>query len=284
MLHILHRSIAAAFLCFCLLTCITPTFGAMPSLVLAEVYRKGIDPAAYWVSEKLDGVRALWDGQRLYFRSGRPVPAPAWFTQGFPSHALDGELWLGRGTFERLSGIVRKERPVDEEWRQVRYMLFELPDGDGDFTRRKDRLQQLVADAGIPWLQAVEQVRLPDQTALKARLDAVVKAGGEGLMLHRADADYVSGRSDVLLKLKPYLDADARVIAHLPGKGRLAGLTGALSVETPDGRRFRIGSGLTDAQRKHPPPIGSIVTYRYQGLTTRGIPRFPVFVRSRLEE
>jgi DNA ligase-1 len=254
---------------------------APPALLLAEVYREDIDPADYWVSEKLDGVRAYWDGRQLFFRSGHPVSAPAWFTRDFPATPLDGELWLGRGRFERLSGIVRKVAPIDAEWRDVRYMLFELPGGTGSFTERKDRLVRLVADAGVPWLQTVEQFRIGDRKTLKAKLEAVVAAGGEGLMLHRAGASYSSGRNDDLLKLKPYLDREARVVAHLPGAGRNAGRLGALLVEDDDRRRFRIGTGFTDAQRDSPPPVGSRVTYRYRGLTAKGLPRFPSFLRVR---
>jgi len=254
---------------------------AAPALVLAEVYRNAIDPAGYWVSEKLDGVRAYWDGRKLYFRSGHPVPAPAWFTRDFPTTPLDGELWLGRNTFERLSGIVRKTEPVDAEWRQVRYMLFELPGAEGTFTTRKDRLAQWAEHAGIPWLQAVEQFRVADQKTLLAKLDSVVAAGGEGLMLHRADAPYTAGRSDDLVKLKPYLDREAKVVAHLPGAGRNTGRLGALLVADDNGRSFRVGTGFSDAQREAPPPVGSTITYRYRGLTAKGLPRFPVFLRLR---
>lgn len=256
---------------------------APPPLILAEIYRDGIDPRAYWVSEKLDGVRAYWDGRRLFFRSGKPVNAPEWFTRRLPGQALDGELWLGRGTFERLSGIVRKTEAVDAEWRQVRYMLFELPGAAGTFTERLEHIKRLVEETGLPWLRAVEQFRVDGQVALQAELDAIVAAGGEGLMLHRADAPYASGRRGDLLKLKPYLDSEARVLAHLPGKGRHAGRLGALLVEEADGRRFRIGGGFTDAQRDHPPLPGSLVTYRYRGLTADGLPRFPSFLRVREE-
>jgi DNA ligase-1 len=265
----------------CLAAPVMASTEAAPALVLAEVYRNSIDPAAYWVSEKLDGVRAYWDGKQLYFRSGHPVPAPAWFTRDFPATPLDGELWLGRGTFERLSGIVRKTEPVDAEWRQVRYMLFELPGAEGTFTARKDRLAQLVEQAGIPWLRTVEQYRVGDRKTLQADLDKVVAAGGEGLMLHRADAYYSAGRSDDLVKLKPFLDREARVVAHLPGEGRNTGRLGALLVEDEDGRQFRIGTGFSDARRENPPPVGSLVTYRYRGLTAKGLPRFPAFLRIR---
>lgn len=252
-----------------------------PALLQAEVYHAGIDPTGYWVSEKLDGVRAYWDGRQLRFRSGLPVAAPLWFTQDFPKVALDGELWLGRGTFERLVGIVRKAAPVDAEWRQVRYMLFELPGAPGRFDERLGALRRLTDAAGVPWLQVIDQFRVADRKSLMAKLDEVVAAGGEGLMLHRADAVYAAGHSGDLLKLKPYLDADATVVGHLPGKGRHAGRLGALSVQDEAGRRFRIGAGLSDAQRDHPPAIGSRVIYRYRGLTAKGLPRFPVYLRRR---
>lgn len=252
-----------------------------PALLLAERHDGRADVSRYWVSEKLDGVRAYWDGVRLRFRSGRPVPAPAWFLAALPARPLDGELWLGRGTFARLAGLVRRAAPDEAEWRQVRYMIFELPDAPGDFTARAAAIREVVAAAGLPWLQAIEQFRVADAEALQRRLDEVVRGGGEGLMLHRADAPYATGRSADLLKLTPWLDAEARVVAHLPGKGKYAGRLGALRVEMPDGRRFSLGGGFSDTERRTPPPVGAQVTYRYRELTANGLPRFPRYLRGR---
>jgi DNA ligase-1 len=252
-----------------------------PALLLAEIYRNEIDPADYWVSEKFDGVRAYWDGQQLLFRSGQPIHAPAWFVRGLPSRPLDGELWLARGQFERLSGIVRKAEPVDAEWHQLSYLLFELPDAQGNFSQRLAALQQLAANTGLSWLKVVEQQRISDRRALKARLDEIVAAGGEGLMLHRADAGYRTGRSNDLLKLKPYLDGEARVTGYIAGKGQHSGRMGALRVADAEGRTFHLGNGFTDAERDNPPAIGSLVTYRYRGLTQKGLPRFASFLRVR---
>lgn len=257
---------------------------AAPAILLAEVYRNQVDVTGYLVSEKLDGVRAVWDGRTLRFRSGREVNAPQWFLDGLPKRALDGELWLGRGTFERLSGIVRRDVPDDAEWRQVRYMIFELPGGDGDFRQRAEQIRQLVQQANVPWLHAIEQLPVVDRDSLQKRLNEVVKAGGEGLMLHRADALYETGRSDTLLKVKPWEDAEAVVIAHLPGKGKHTGRLGALRVRADDGREFSLGTGLSDAQRDIPPAIGATVTYRYRDLTRHGLPRFASFLRVRAAE
>lgn len=249
--------------------------------MLAKRYHAGIDPAAYWVSEKYDGVRARWDGQQLRLRSGTPIAAPGWFTDALPATRLDGELWMGRRSFDRLSGLVRRQTPDDPAWRKVRYMMFDLPGASGDFSSRVHDLRQLAAESGQPWLQAAPQRRVASHEELQRWFDEVVAGGGEGLMLHHAAARWTAGRSSALLKLTPWLDDEARVIAHLPGKGRLQGMTGSLLVETPDGRRFRLGSGLSDAERRDPPPLGSLVSYRYRELTPRGKPRFPVFLRRR---
>lgn len=256
---------------------------AAAGVLLADSAQGDIDPAPFLVSEKYDGVRALWDGRDLRFRSGRIVHAPEWFKSRLQTQPLDGELWLARGRFDLLSGIVRKTRPLDAEWQQVRYMVFELPGGDGSFAQRDARLADIVRAVSWPALQKVEQRRLADRHALQRALDEVTRAGGEGLMLHRADAPYVTGRSDVLLKLKPLLDDEATVIAHLPGKGKYAGMMGALALRASDGRRFRIGTGFSDDVRRNPPPIGSVVTYTYRDLTPSGLPRFASYLRVREE-
>lgn len=280
----LKRSLAAVALAW---TAWLPLAGgsvataAAPAMLLAETYAADIDVTQYWDSEKLDGVRAQWDGRTLRFRGGGEVPAPAWFTAAFPVTPLDGELWIARDQFDALSVIVHKLEPEDREWQQVRYLIFELPGAAGDFSQRLQQMQAIVAQAAVPWLQQVEQSRGAGRAALMKRFDAIVRAGGEGLMLHRADAAYVTGRSDALLKLKPWQDDEAVVIEHLPGQGKYLGLTGALLVEMPNGNRFRLGSGLTDALRRSPPPIGTRVTYRYQHLTKKGLPRFPRFLRVR---
>jgi DNA ligase 1 len=252
-----------------------------PPALLANVANMDIDPTPYLVSEKYDGVRAIWDGKTLRSRSGNAFNAPAWFLTKLPSQKLDGELWLGRGQFEQLSGYVRKATPVDEEWRQIKYMIFELPDASGTFEQRYQQIKQVVASANWPQLVAIEQFRLSDNAALKRKLNDIVRAGGEGLMLHLANASYITGRSDALLKLKPLNDAEATVIGYVPGKGKYEGKMGALQVELADGKRFQIGTGFTDAVRANPPAIGTLVTFTYRGLTKNGLPRFASYLRGR---
>ena len=253
--------------------------GAPAAPLLAAVCPDDIDPAPYLVSEKYDGVRALWDGRVLRHRSGRVVAAPDAFLAALPSCALDGELWLGRGRFDAVSAVVRSAASTVHAWAGVRYLVFELPGAGGTFSQRAARLVAIADASSASPVRAVVQARIADRKALRRRLAEVVAGGGEGLMLHLASAAEASGRSDVLLKLKPHLDAEATVLGHRPGAGKYAGLVGALAVETADGVRFLLGSGLSDELRRTPPPVGSVVTFRYRDRTPRGVPRFATFLR-----
>lgn len=252
-----------------------------PDLLLAQDYQDNIDVSQYWVSEKLDGVRAYWDGKQLISRGGNIIQAPAWFTADFPPRPLDGELWLARQQFAQILSTVSKQQPVSSEWQQLAYYIFELPQAEGTFTERIRMMQLLVQQQNSPYLQVVPQFRVADRATLLATLTQLEQAGAEGLMLHHQDAHYKTGRSADLLKLKTYQDAEATVIGYRPGRGKYQGMVGALIVRTPDGLEFAIGSGLTDALRQTPPAIGSEITYRYNGYTSNGIPRFARFLRER---
>lgn len=256
---------------------------AAPGLMLAKVYRGGVPLADYWVSEKYDGVRGYWDGRQLLTRGGRRIAAPDWFTAGWPAQPLDGELWAGRGRFEAAQSAVGRDVPDDAAWRGMRYMVFDLPAHPGTFDERLVALDALIGALGIAWVQAVPQRKVADRAALLALLKKTVRDGGEGLMLHRGASLYRAERNDDLLKLKPYEDAEAVVVAHVPGKGKNAGMLGALQLRTPEGLQFKLGSGFSDAQRRDPPPVGSTVTYRYVGLSASGVPRFASFLRVRTE-
>jgi DNA ligase 1 len=261
-----------------------PVFAKAPDILLAHIYQQGLDVRGYLVSEKLDGIRAVWDGKQLVSRQGHPIHAPAWFTKQFPAQALDGELWIARGQFELLSATVRQTVPEDAAWQKVTYYVFELPNAEGSFADRARQLEQLARKVNSPYLKAIKQFHVQDEQALKRTLDSVVAKHGEGLMLHRADAPYLTGRNHALLKLKPQLEAEATVIAHVPGKGKYLGKMGALLVEMPDGLQFKLGTGFTDAERANPPPVGSQVTYTYRDITKKGKPKFASFVRVRPPE
>ena len=252
-----------------------------PPVELVDVYHGDVDLADYWVSEKYDGVRGYWDGQRMRTRGGTVVDMPAWFTAHFPDTALDGELWVGYGQFSIASAIVRTAGADDADWHKISYHVFDLPDHSGDFDARVPAIESAVADVGDPWVVAVRQFHVVDEDALDQTLADVMAKGGEGLVLHRGSRDYSAGRGAGLLKVKPYDDAEARVTGFNPGSGRLEGMMGSLDVRTPDGRQFAIGSGFTDEQRAAPPAIGTWITYRYNGETATGLPRFARFLHRR---
>jgi len=245
---------------------------------LAGIYAGQVDPARCFVSEKYDGVRALWDGRVLRHRSGRAASAPPSFIASLPAVPLDGELWLGRGRFDALSARVRRAEPDERDWSDVRYMVFDTPVSGVPFAARLARLAALMPNLPAR-VEVAPQWRVADRLELEQALARTIAVGGEGLMLHVADAAHAPGRSDALLKLKPHLDAEAVVVGHRAGSGKYRGLVGALQVETAQGRRFFIGSGLGDAMRRDPPAIGTTITYRYRELTSTGLPRFATYLR-----
>ena len=279
----MHRRSCLALLALAAFPALPALAADAPALLLAQVYRPGLPLQDYWVSEKYDGVRGFWDGRTLRTRGGETVQAPAWFTAGWPEVPMDGELWAGRGRFSHAQSTTRQQQPGDVAWRQMRFMVFDLPGDKGTFDQRLPSLNALVEGLRQPWVQAVPQRRVANDAALQALLHRTVRAGGEGLMLHRGASLYRAGRSDDLIKLKTHEDTEARVIAHLPGKGRHAGRMGALLVEMPSGQRFRLGAGFSDADRERPPPVGSWVTYRFRGTHNGGLPRFASFVRARAD-
>ncbi|SEK94930.1 DNA ligase-1 [Colwellia chukchiensis] len=254
-----------------------------PKLQHASFYQQDIAINNYWVSEKLDGVRGYWDGTHLMTRRGNILSAPSWFTEHWPNFAMDGELWSSQGEFDKISGCVRRKTGSGSCWKNLKLMIFDLPQHSGDFTTRIHAMQKLVSNNRSTYLEMVPQRRLSDNQALQALLSDIVHNNGEGLMLHLASATHQSGRSKNLLKLKQYQDAEAKVIAHTRGKGKYLGLLGAIKVATPEGIIFKIGTGFSKQDRQHPPAIGSIITYKYLGKTPRGVPRFVSFLRSKID-
>lgn len=237
----------------------------------------------YFVSEKLDGVRGYWDGKKLLSRNGHIFHAPLWFTKDLPNTPLDGELWIARGQFEKVVSIVRKKHPIDEEWQQVKYCVFDLPASEVIFSERLKILSKIILADSKP-MQLVKQFRVKNEKTLFALLDKIEQLGGEGLMLHHQSAFYRQGDNHDLLKLKVTHDAEAKVLGYKPGQGKYFGMMGSLKVENEEGVIFHIGTGFSDQQRKHPPKISEIVTYRYRGLTRYGVPKHASFLRIRYDD
>jgi DNA ligase-1 len=247
------------------------------------VYERDRDVAGWLMSEKLDGVRAYWDGRRLWSRSGAPLHPPAEFTRNFPDFPVEGELWGGRRTFEKTVGIVKREAPHDG-WQELRFGIFDAPTAPGGFEARLARAEAWLANHPAPHAFVISHQPVASRAHLLRELTRVEALGGEGLILRRPGSPYTPGRSPDVLKVKRYADAEAVVRAHLAGKGRHRGRMGSLLVELPEsGLRFKIGTGFSDAVRDNPPPVGSLITFKYYGFRNSGLPRFPSFLRVREE-
>lgn len=255
-----------------------------PSLMLANVYHQGVNLDDYWVSEKYDGVRVIWDGKQLVSRGGNIYHAPKWFIQDFPSQKLDGELWVARQSFELVVSTVRDKIPDDKAWKQIKFMVFDLPDLTVSFNSRLIEMEKIISRLQIPWVKMVRQWRVKSHAELMVQLEEITTAGAEGLMLHRGSSLYRGKRSGDLLKVKPYEDAEAIIIKHVGGKGKYRNMLGAVIVKMPNGMQFKIGSGFTDKERKDPPKVGEVITYQYRGKTKNGIPRFATYLRERQVE
>jgi DNA ligase-1 len=235
------------------------------------------DIHGWYMSEKYDGVRAYWDGSKLWTRTGKEIHAPAWWLPK-TSIALDGELWIARGTFQWISSVVRKLQPIDNEWIDVKYMVFDAPEVAGNFAYRKYWLEGNWKLGH--YVRIVNQVRCLGLENLQNQFKHVLSLGGEGIVLRNPQSLYVTKKSKDFLRLKPVYDAEAIVLGYIEGKGKYAGQVGALKCRDRD-VCFEVGSGLTDAQRKSPPPIGTTITYQFRGRTNGGLPRQPTFLRVR---
>ncbi len=249
--------------------------------LLAHSWTGEQDLEGWWMSEKLDGVRAYWDGEKFISRQGNVYQAPDWFIEDLPKDLhLDGELWLDRKAFQRAVSIVRRQ-DKNNDWKEIRYVVFDAPKIDDVFEARMTLVQQLFDELASSYAQAHLHVRCKGLEHLREELAKVEALGGEGLMLRKPRSKYELGRSFTLLKVKSFHDAEATVIEHLPGTGKHKGRLGALSVELADGTRFSVGTGFSDAERENPPAVGTLITFRYQEFSDRGVPRFPSFVRIR---
>lgn len=248
-------------------------------VVNAKEYHQNINLQHYWQSEKLDGIRAVWDGQQLKTRSGYPIQAPEWFTTILPDYPVEGELWAGREQFFVVQQTVLDHIPSDHAWRKIKFMLFDLPGFAGDYRTRYQHLIELTSALSVDHIHYIPHTPVLSEEALLAELDSLFLAGGEGIMLRKVSSHYTPGRSDDLLKLKKHQDAEARVIGYKMGKGKYHNRVGSLLVRTEEGVEFAVGSGLSDPLRQDPPEIGSIITYQFNGLTASGKPRFARFLR-----
>ena len=257
---------------------------AGPPLLLAESWDNAADLSGWWMSEKLDGVRAYWDGKQFLSRLGNLFHAPDWFVDGLPGVPLDGELWIDRKKFQRTVSIVRRQDKCDL-WAEVKFLVFDAPAAPGGFEERVAFLADALGPAKprLKFARQHEHQLCKDLACLREELARVEALGGEGLMLRQPGSRYEVGRSATLLKVKTFKDAEAVVVGHQDGAGKHKGRLGALLVRLADGTEFAVGTGFSDKERGSPPPVGATITFRYQELSEAGVPRFPSYVGERID-
>lgn len=249
----------------------------VPALLLAHTWDGVLDPTGWWMSEKLDGVRALWRNGKFITRQGNMYLAPPWFTEKLPNVPLDGELWIGRKQFQKTVGIVRRHDGANL-WREVKFLVFDAPSLLDPFEQRQRIVYDLLANIYGGFAYAHPHVRVENLNHVNQELKRIEALGGEGLMLRKPGSLYEAGRSMTLLKVKSFFDDEAIVVDYQAGKGRHKGRVGSLVVQLKNGIMFEVGTGLSDADRDNPPSLGSEIKFKYQELTDAGIPRFPVFL------
>lgn len=269
----------------------------------------------YVMSEKLDGVRALWDGRTLKTRKGYTIKTPKFFTRGFPPFALDGELFIARDKFNELSALINKDEPSNLLWHSVTYNVFDVPKSKQmGLLARLGELEKFInaQEAGQKTgqnlepkgektavqkdelnstlnlnsrLKIIPQIPIINEKHLQDYYQKVLSQGGEGLVVRLESAIYESGRSDNALKLKPWSDKECKIIGYTKGKGKYENAMGAVLCEDLESKkRFKIGTGFKDEFRFNPPPLGTLITYKFNGYTKKGLPKFPVFLRVRDEK
>lgn len=253
---------------------VSSLFAGKPDLFLLNNYNDDINVTSWYMSEKLDGVRAYWDGKNLISRSGKIFSTPSFFTQDFPKHELDGELWSKRGDFSNISSIVNTKKE-NKQWSQLTYNIFEVPNAKGDLLQRLQTVEE------SKYIKIIKQIKIKNKKHLQDFLKEVEKKGGEGVVVRDGSLNYYTGRDNNALKVKSYIDEECEVVGYNEGQGKYKDMTGSLSCRMKNMKVINIGSGLDEHQRLHPPKIGAIITFKYYGLTSKGNPRFPIFLHLR---
>ena len=316
------------------------TNSAMEAM-LAKEYEKGmkgsskdqtefrVPPLGWYASEKFDGYRCLifydYTGRLVFIsRAGKEFNVPDWFKEALPSKKLlkglviDGELWAGRENFQMM-GTVRKKEPIDEEWLDISYNVYDITNNGKTFIDRQKDLINIVKIAKVSWnkkrkelpypydkldcpLVYTEQKKITSIKRMEDYYKTIIKAGGEGIMLKHPLSLYKGGRSSDMLKYKPSFDREAVIVDYKPGKGKYKGtpenpMLGGfvckplvnhdtyMTIDQDPDHEFTL-SGMDDDVRlnyKETHPVGTIITYECSGFTDKGVPRFGRYVRIRTD-
>jgi DNA ligase-1 len=278
--------------------------------VIKRQYNVPDAPIGWWVSEKYDGQRAIWDGEKFVSRGASAEPrvypyVPRWFMACMPPGiALDGELFLERNSFSETTSILKtrlkperqrkkgdpSQQDLDRRWAAIQYRVFDVITGDL-YEQRKQILKEIVKQRTTAWksipvpfyikkgpcpLVFTEQYQIKSQQELMKFYNSLVDHGAEGVMIRAPGIPYIPRRTKLMLKMKLVDDAECKIIGYKPGEGKYQGLLG--SFECTNGVSKFFVSGMNDTIRKNyrtTHPVGTLLTYTFNGLTSDSIPRHP---------
>lgn len=240
---------------------------------------------SYAISEKFDGVRGIWDGKEMFSKNGKKLAIPPCFAEKLAilelkdGEFVEGELWADYGKFAEVSSLARRKNPTCAEFESVKYLIFNAQlNESSDFLANLSKIQSILESHKTPQIRTITQHKFSSSKELQDFFDAVVAKGGEGVILRD---------SHTAFKLKAQHDAECKIIDYTRGKGRLSGKVGAIVCESladknagiKNGIIFRIGSGLSDEMRTNPPKIGTIITYKFSGVSKNSVPLHTRFWR-----
>lgn len=177
-----------------------------------DTQRYAVDPKGWWVSEKLDGIRAIWTGKELMTRHGRKIHAPEWFYDEFPKNiALDGELYLGRNKFNVVQMTVMDHHKNKYLWEKIEYHVFDIPDATYLTFEEVQYILKNYLSTSCKYLKVIHQTQVKDLDQLLELQKILVSQGAEGTMLRKPGSSYRVGETSNLLKFKSQMDSNQMV-------------------------------------------------------------------------
>lgn len=252
-------------------------------VLLLQQYRKGRPVKGWLWSEKLDGMRCIWDGigprqvvftdkhsaggkttgkqwvTGLWSRLGKPIAAPRWFIDKLPvGLPLDGELWSRDRSLHQILSTVRKKVP-GPDWSGIEFWVFDIPLLRATgwprewFAGMSEMSQTLIENVkllkgsfdGCGFQLVKHSVLVSDPVGLAGD---VYNSGGEGIVIRDPSARWIDGRPATGFKIKPYDTVEGVVVGWNPGEGKYEGMVGSYNVTVDGGTELRV-SGFDDLER-----------------------------------
>lgn len=168
----------------------------------------------WWMSEKFDGIRAMWTGGHLYTRTGKEIKIPDNFRQQLPPITLDGELWTQYGLQQTSLQLTKSKQ--SKYWNQVVFQVFDTADSSLSFEERQQQLQQLSTKFNMKdKIRIVPMIKCLDNNHLQQYFKSIIQKGGEGIVLRQPNSMYTPGRSLSMRKYKEYQDTEVLIIKNM---------------------------------------------------------------------